>query len=324
MSENTMRIKRFTAIIIAFAILLMTASCSSGKSGKAASGEATKLSFKSAMSYDYLKTIDGKPVTINGYLATSSPTDGSFIFLMNLPYQSCPFCKPNTSQLSNTLEVYPKKNEKFDYTTQAVKVTGVLEVAPSEDKAFTDMYGYEFNFKIVDAEYKILKAEELGEEYAMWSKIAESDIVNELYAMYDYVCFVCSWNTYSVKPWTDEEGKHNGYYLNDADAKHFLEADGAQYHYGYKEGYFDDIIAKIKAIDPDVMADLIKNVESSKALAEKALKELYDGNFTKKMVYIEDFECEDYRYTLNKGDELIKEFESLYDEFANWLGSWEM
>ena len=72
------------------------------------------------------------------------------------------------------------------------------------------------------------------------------------------------------------------------------------------------------------MADLIKNVESSKALAEKALKELYDGNFTKKMVYIEDFECEDYRYTLNKGDELIKEFEALYDEFANWLGSWEM
>ena len=33
----------------------------------------------------------------------------SFMFLMNLPYQSCPFCVPNTSQLSNTMEVYPKK-----------------------------------------------------------------------------------------------------------------------------------------------------------------------------------------------------------------------
>jgi hypothetical protein len=52
---------------------------------------ATKLSFKSALEYDYLKTLDGKQVTINGYMATSSPVDGSFMFLMNLPYQSCPF-----------------------------------------------------------------------------------------------------------------------------------------------------------------------------------------------------------------------------------------
>ena len=50
--------------------------------------EATKLSFKSALSYDYLKSIDGKTVTINGYLATSSPADGSFIFLMNIPRMS--------------------------------------------------------------------------------------------------------------------------------------------------------------------------------------------------------------------------------------------
>ena len=42
---------------------------------------ATKLSFKSALEYDYLKTLDGKQVTINGYMATSSPGDGSFMYL---------------------------------------------------------------------------------------------------------------------------------------------------------------------------------------------------------------------------------------------------
>ena len=54
--------------------------------------EVTKLSFKSAAEYDYLKTLDGTMVTINGYMATSSPVDGSFMFLMNMPYQNCPFC----------------------------------------------------------------------------------------------------------------------------------------------------------------------------------------------------------------------------------------
>ena len=113
--------------------------------------DAIKLSFKAAAGYDYLKTIDGKKVTISGYMATSSPVDGSFMFLMNLPYQSCPFCVPNTSQLSNTMEIYPKKGETFSYTAQAIRVVGTLEVCESEDKPFTDKYGYEFCCKIVDA-----------------------------------------------------------------------------------------------------------------------------------------------------------------------------
>ena len=36
----------------------------------AAQKDAIKLSFKSASTYDYLKTIDGQAVTINGYMAT--------------------------------------------------------------------------------------------------------------------------------------------------------------------------------------------------------------------------------------------------------------
>ena len=97
-------------------------------------GDAVKLSFKSASGYDYLKTLDGKQVTINGYIATSSPVDGSFIFLMNLPYQSCPFCVPNTSELSNTIEVYPAKGENFaSFTAQAIKVVGTLVVAENKD-----------------------------------------------------------------------------------------------------------------------------------------------------------------------------------------------
>lgn len=129
-------VRRALPLLLAFAALLIPLSLAS--CGSKDTGDPTKLSFKSALEYSYLKTLNDKQVTINGYLATSSPADGSFIFLMNMPFQSCPFCKPNTSQLSNTMEVYPKRGQKFSYTTQAVNVVGKLEVASDESKPFTD------------------------------------------------------------------------------------------------------------------------------------------------------------------------------------------
>ena len=203
------RMKTIFAVCLVLTLLFSFTGCK-----QAQSGEATKLSFQAASGYDYLKTLDGKQVTISGYMATSSPVDGSFMFLMNLPYQSCPFCVPNTSQLSNTMEVYPKKGESFGFTNQAIKIVGTLKVAESEDKPFTDMYGYEFNYKIVDATYTIIQADELSEDMALWQKIAETDVVSDIYRMYDYVNFLCAWNTYYVNSGTDENGNVvPGYYL---------------------------------------------------------------------------------------------------------------
>ena len=138
---------RLLACLLPVALLL----CATGCGGQQNAKDAIKLSFKAAAGYDYLKTLNGKTVTINGYMATSSPVDGSFMFLMNLPYQSCPFCVPNTSQLSNTMEVYPKGGDSFAFTNQAIKIVGKLVVAEKEDEPFEDMYGYKFNYKIVDA-----------------------------------------------------------------------------------------------------------------------------------------------------------------------------
>lgn len=289
------------------------------------SGEITKLSFKDASGYDYLKSLDGKPVTISGYMATSSPVDGSFMFLMNLPYQSCPFCVPNTSQLSNTMEVYPKKGETFSYTSQAISIAGTLEVADSEDEPFTDQYGYEFNYKIVDAEYTVIQAEDLSEDMALWQKIAESDVVNDIYKMYDYVNFLCSWNTYYVDNYTDENGKTQpGYYLYPSDAENSIYLEGAQFHYGYQDGYFDALVKKVETIDPTAFSDLTANIRKAEVLAEKALAELENENYTFEYKYVEQFGNEDYVYTLNLGEELTAEMQAVYSEFSNWLASWEM
>ena len=289
------------------------------------SDDVTKLSFKAASGYDYLKTLDGTHVTISGYMATSSPVDGSFMFLMNLPYQNCPFCVPNTSQLSNTMEVYPKEGESFPYTTQAIQVVGTLAVSESEDEPFTDMYGYEFCCKIVDATYTIIKAEDLSEDMALWQKIANTDVVNDIYQMYDYVNFLCAWPTYYVNSYTDENGvTQPGYFLYASDAENFIYKDGAQYNYGYKDGYFDSIVAEIEAVDKTAFADLVANVRKAEALAKKALGELENKNYTSEYKYVEKFGKEDWVFTLNKGEELAAEMQEIYMEFSNWLGSWEM
>ncbi len=289
--------------------------------------DPVKLSFKSASTYDYLKTIDGQAVTINGYMATSSPVDGSFMFLMNMPYQSCPFCVPNTSQLSNTLEVYPEKGKAFEYTTQAIKVTGTLVVAPSEDQFFTDEFGYEFNFKIVDASYSILSADEISSDLALWQQIAESNIVNDIDKMYQYVNFLCAWETYFVNSFTDANGNLiKGYYLHPGDALGYITKNGAQYYYGYKEGYFDSLVARLEALDKDKLSSLIENVRGAEALAKKALNELQTGGYTRseEKVYLEKFDNFDYVYTINKSEELKGEMDSLYKEFSLWISSWEM
>ena len=310
---------------LAFAAALCLLAAVFSGCGPSAAREATKLSFKSAASYDYLKSLSGRQVAINGYLATSSPADGSFIFLMNLPYQSCPFCKPNTSQLSNTMEVYPKSGKKFDYTTQAVKAVGTLQVAENEGQPFTDLYGYEFNFKIVDAEYTILSASEMTAEIALWQKIANSGIINEIYAMYDYLNFVTCWPSYFVNNYTDANGNvQPGYYLYASDALHYLQEDGAQWNYGYREGYFDGIVKAIEELDKTAFSSLVRNVRKAEALANEAVQELLDGNYTYEYKFVEKFGQEDYIYTLTNGEELSRENDALYYEFADWLGTWEM
>lgn len=308
-------------LLITALLICSLVACDSGSDN----GEAVKLSFKAASGYDYLKTLNGKTVTISGYMATSSPVDGSFLFLMNLPYQSCPFCVPNTSQLSNTMEIYPKKGESFAMTSQAIKVVGTLVVAENEDQPFTDMYGYEFNYKIVDATYTIIQAEELSDSMALWQKIADTDVVNDIYRMYDYVNFLCAWNTYFVNDYTSSSGETiPGYYLYASDAMNYIYEEKGQFHYGYQDGYFDSIVATVESVDKTAFADLVANIRKAEALATDALAELENENYTREYQYVERFGQEDYIYTLNNGDALIRRMNDIYAEFSNWLGSWEM
>ena len=321
-----MKIKKWIMLLLCASFLLGMTACGESEN-------ATKLSFKSATSYEELKKLDGEMVTINGYMATSSPVDGGYLFLMNLPYQSCPFCVPNTSQLSNTMAVYAKEGAAFEYTGQAIKVTGKLVVAESEDQPFTDKYGYEFNFKIVDASYTVLTDAELTASMALWQKVADSGLMDQMYQMYDYLNFVCKWNTYYVNSYVNGEGQLvPGYYLWPSDAERFLKADGSdeyngyvgQFHYGYQEGYFESLIQQIESLGMAETDLLVQNVRDAQSLAERALRELEEGNYTAEQQYIEKFDTTDWVYTLNNGEELSQSWDAVYSVFEQWLASLEM
>ena len=310
--------KKYYKFIIV--IILMVLSFGMIACGKKDNDEVVKLSFKNTNKYEDLVKLNDKKISINGYMATSSPVDGSFIFLMNLPYQSCPFCKPNTSELTNTIEAYPKKNEKFTMTDQAIRVTGILKVA-EEGKYFTDLYGYEFSFKIVDAEYTIIKESDLDGDAVLKTKVSSSGIVTEIYRMFDYLNFTCRWNTYFVNSYTDKTGKEvKGYYLYASDAIKFITTDGWQYNYGYKEDYFSSLINRVKQIDSTKLNDLVKVIEDAEKLSKEAIKELMDGNYTYELKYVEKFDNYDYIYTLNNEKYLVDKYEAIYYAFSDWYG----
>lgn len=286
------------AVLLLFCLVLT--GCSSKE-------DPARISFKEANKTEFLKSLDGKEVNIKGYLATSSPTDGSFIFLMNLPYQNCPFCVPNTSELVNTLECYPKDGEKFSYTNQTVNVTGTLEFC--KDGMFTDMYGYEFPYRLVNAEMTLTDLSD--EQSEKWNRIAESGVVEKLYELYDYAYFMCSWNEYYMDGYKTADGSW-------VDGKYMPVED----FYDMKGSWnidFNALAGLLKEYD----IPLSENVEAVKALTEECDKSVKGGEYTSSIVD-EGLGFEGLKYRLNRQDEFVERYNVLYSAFSNFINEYEV
>ena len=299
--------KKILAISLAAAFLLL-AGCSGAAPGEEG---ATALKFTDAVSLETLTALDGKTVSIVGYMATLSPLSGKFLYLMNMPYQSCPFCVPNTTQLANTMAVYAPEGQTFGYTDQAIRVTGTLRI---ED--YTDEYGYVYNYRIADASYEIVDLAALSEDYALWQSIASDGVVAEINSMFDYLHFLCQWTEYQ-SGYTDDDGSEVVYFLYPGDVEMYLQDTGP---YGYAqeagEDYFPGLIERIRAISANDLEDLVTIVESAQQVAATALSELRAGNYT--------YDSAADKYALQKNAELYNAWYDAYSQFALWLAKWEI
>lgn len=301
--------KVLCVIVSLLMVLCVFAACGNDKTDTISSN----LSFSAANKVKDMKALDGQQVSIIGYMSTLSPITGSFMYLMNLPYQSCPFCVPNTSQLSNTIACYAKNGDSFEFTDRAIKVVGTLEFGD-----YTDDYGYEYAYRIIDATYTEVDTSEMSEKMQLWQQLASTDVISDVYNMYEYVNFLCFWPTYTVE-W--DSGKD---YLYPSDALSFIETDGAQFNYGYVDGYFDDMIATIKEVNSTEFNDLVENIQKAKELSDKAYAALKNGEYTLKSEYSGVFDDDRDQYIMNDSDNFETEMNSIYSEFSAWLAEWEV
>lgn len=294
------------AVLILLAVVLFTGCASKNVDG----AEISALSFSDSITYSNIEALDQKRVSIIGYMATLSPLNGKYMYLMNLPYQNCPFCVPNTTQLANTMAVFAKDGQKFDYTEQAIRVTGRMEL---DD--FSDDYGYTYNYRIADATYEVIDLSAVSGEYALWQSIAEDGVVTEIYAMFDYLNFVCQWTEYQET--TEDNDTVDVYYLWPGDAENILNDDGAYGYASYRaDDYFPKLVARVEAISKTGLTDLADILGEAKALEQYAFGELSGGHYTYD-------EYED-KYTLNNADELERRFYEVYDKFTAWFARWEL
>ena len=163
-------------------------------SGKNNVNGNVRLTFAESIDLERINELSGKTVEIVGYMATVSPVSGKYIYLMNLPYQSCPYCVPNTQQLSNTIAVYAKENDRFKFYDGPINVTGTLETGDFEDE-----YGYTYGYRIANASYSRVDSAEASEKLALCEKISNKGIASDVYSMFDYVDLECNWPNYKGK-----------------------------------------------------------------------------------------------------------------------------
>ena len=296
---------------LAFILLLALTALSLAGCGGGKAAEAAGLKFADSVDFETIQALDGKKVTITGYMATLSPLSGDYIYLMNLPYQSCPFCVPNSQQLSNTMAVYAAKGVKFEFTDRPVKITGTMKI---ED--YTDEYGYFYNYRIIDANYEAVDLSQVSAEYALYQSLAADGVTAEINEMFNYLMFLCSWTDYTGSG-MDESGNTISYYLYPGDAEEILKME-APYGYAAEEAedYFPGLIRKVQAVSSTGLEDLIGMIEEGQTLAEYARNELASGNYS--------YDAASDKYALNNAEALYERFQQVYLRFSQWLASYEL
>ena len=134
-----------------------------------------QIRFSDLVELEALKEYNNKTVTALGYLSPIAGYDGSFGYLMNLPYQTCPYCLPSDTKITNTIAIFAKKGKALEFTEAAVLVKGTLKLEP-----YTDEYGYSYNYRIVDVTIENADTSDLGEKITLYNKLAEKEILTKL------------------------------------------------------------------------------------------------------------------------------------------------
>jgi hypothetical protein len=152
----------------------------------------------------------------------------------------------------------------------------------------------------------------------LWQQLASTNAVADAYTMFEYLNFVCRWQTYTAKFAEGED------YLYPSDALRFIETEGAQYNYGFKDGYFDSLKNTVLSVNETAFAELVGIISDASELADYAYSELKAEKYHTVKKYSETFKEDRLQYEMNNQAELNERIDSLYERFSLWIASWEI
>jgi hypothetical protein len=82
---------------------------------------------------DKVLGLNGKPVSIRGFMAPPLKPEADFFVLTREPVALCPFCQSDADWPVDILVVYLKGDAAFASNTGRIEVTGILEVGSKTD-----------------------------------------------------------------------------------------------------------------------------------------------------------------------------------------------
>lgn len=170
-----MKNKKYILLILVIIMLGILTGC-----GNSSNDEVYRIRFKELVDLDDLKKYNNKTVEAVGFLSTIGAYDGSFTYLMNLPYQACPYCNPQDNKITNTLAIFAKKGSEFKYTESAVIVTGTLKL-----EKYVDEFGYSYDCRLVDAKITNADSSIVGDKFTLYNEIADRQILINLLDVLD-------------------------------------------------------------------------------------------------------------------------------------------
>lgn len=284
-------------------------------------GEAIQLSFSKKTGIEELKQYEGKTVTINGYPGLTSPEDGCFMFIMNIPHHSHPFYEDNTQILADTLEAYPKDGEKLEYTPMAVSATGTLVFSDPADP-FTDEYGNVVPYRLINATITEIEAESAPEKIRDWQQLCDTGVIDQMYSFYDYLWLTVAWCDYYIPGHSHEDGSFEpGYYMFPGD---YLQCVEEKYPF-VTETYIPDLASWIDQLPSGTWIDKLKvNFEDCLQLYRNAADAFNNEAWTTEDRYWEEIGTEETKYFLNDGEIFKAEYGKLWGDFCDILDSFEL
>lgn len=99
-----------------------------------------------------LKSLNGKLVTIRGFMAPPLKAEASFFILTKQPVSLCPFCDSDADWPDDIILVRLARDQAFVQNNRPIEVTGTLEVGSKTDEET----GFVSLVRLVQARFEVL------------------------------------------------------------------------------------------------------------------------------------------------------------------------